>query len=89
MLLTNNNKKITITFDTDGASSISAIKIEKGESITLPEIEKTGFILDGWYLDDERVTESTIFDKDTILKAKWIIEIKPTRVPLALDTGLR
>jgi len=73
LLLTRNNQ-ITITFDTDGAKNISAIKINKGESVKLPNIKKQGFIFGGWYLKDERVTNSTTFDKDTTLKAKWINE---------------
>ena len=71
MLLTL-NKKITISFDTDGAKAISSIKINIGGSVKLPEVEKEGFILDGWYLNEERVTNNTKFTKDTTLKAKWI-----------------
>ena len=65
-------KKVTISFDTDGGSSVSAIEIKKGERITLPETQKEGYNLDGWFLNDERVTDKTTYDKDTTLKAKWI-----------------
>ena len=70
LLLT--GKKVTISFDTDGGSSVSAIKVKKGESITLPETEKEGYNLDGWFLNEERVTDKTTYDKDTTLKAKWM-----------------
>ena len=52
-------KKITITFDTDGAKEVSAIEIKKGESVKLPEVEKAGFILEGWYLNGVKVIDST------------------------------
>ena len=74
VLLLTGNKKITISFDTDGAKTISSITINKGGSVKLPDIEKEGFILDGWYLNEERVTNDTKFTKDTTLKAKWISE---------------
>ncbi len=70
--LFSSNKEIVITFDCDGAGSIAAIKTKKGESVELPEIEKEGYIFNGWYSDEIKVTNSTTFDKDTTLKAKWI-----------------
>lgn len=66
------NKEIVISFDCDGARSIAAIKIRKEESVELPEIEKEGYIFNGWYSDEIKVTNTTTFDKDTTLKAKWI-----------------
>lgn len=75
------NNEIIISFDTNGAKSVDIIKIRKGECINLPEIEKDGFIFDGWYLDSERVTNKTKFNKSAILKAKWISdEIKTFKV---------
>lgn len=70
--LFSSNKEIIITFDCNGASSIAAIKIIKGENVELPEIEKEGYIFNGWYSDEIKVTNTTTFDKDTTLKAKWI-----------------
>ena len=71
-------KKVTISFDTDGGSPVSAIKVKKGESITLPNTQKEDFNLDGWFLNDVRVTEKTTYDKDTTLKAKWISKTAET-----------
>ena len=67
-------KKVTITFDPDGGKSVSKITIKKGESAVLPKTAKEGFIFDGWYLNDERVTNSKTYDEDVTLKAKWISE---------------
>ena len=72
LLFAGKNNKITISFDTDGAKPISSIEIKKGESITLPSVSKKGYTLDGWYLKDQRVTNSTTYDEDVTLKAKWI-----------------
>ena len=62
---------VTISFDTDGASVIEPITIKKGESITLPTISRGGYVFDGWYLDDEKVSNLTKYDKDVTLKARW------------------
>ena len=86
LLLNNNNDKITISFDTGEAKGVSEIEIDKGESIKLPNIEKNGYALDGWYLNDERVTDTTVFDKNVTLKAKWI---KKFTVTFNLDDGTK
>lgn len=64
------------------------MEIKKGDSITLPEISKEGFILDGWYLGGKRVTNKTTYDKDVTLKAKWISkEIDTFTVTFNSDGG--
>ena len=72
LLLTGKESKITISFDVDGGKSVSSIEIKKGESIKLPDANKEGYTFDGWFLNDQRVTDSTAYDKDVTLKAKWI-----------------
>lgn len=72
LLLT--NKKVTISFDSDGGKFVNAVVIKKGGSVELPKVEKEGFILDGWYLNDKRVTDDTTFNESVTLKAKWISE---------------
>ena len=54
-------KKVTITFDSDGGTAVEVIKIKKGSTITLPESEKEGFTLEGWYIDEQKVTSDTTF----------------------------
>ena len=66
------NKKITVSFDANGAKAVEAIKIKKGESVNLPEIEKDGYIFVGWFLDGKIVSNSTTYDEDVTLKAEWI-----------------
>ncbi len=71
LLSTEKGGKITISFDADGGKPISSLKIKKGESISLPNTEKEEFTFDGWFEGDQKVTDSTTFDKDVTLKAKW------------------
>ena len=70
------NKKITISFKTDSNDTIDDMIIDSGSTIKLPTPTKKGYLFDGWYLDDEKVDENTIFKKDTKLNAKWIDDDK-------------
>lgn len=65
------NKKVTITFDSDGGTAVEVQKIKKGGTINIPESNKEGFTLDGWFIDEQRVTSDTTFSKNTTVKAKW------------------
>ena len=68
---TEEKELISITFFTDGGSSVEDLKIEKGKSIGLPTTAKDGYIFLGWFDGESEVNENTIFDKDTKLIAKW------------------
>ena len=65
----------TVTFDTDGGSSVSDIIVNQGESIeTLPTTTKDDYIFDGWYenlTDTNPVSEPYTPSGDIELKAKW------------------
>lgn len=80
------SEKITISFETDSDEKIDDIIIESGNKIDLPEIKKKGYTFDGWYLEDEKVSEDTTFDKDTTLKAKWIEETKEKTFTIKFDS---
>jgi len=64
-------EEVTLTFDTDGGSEIESVKVEKGKTYELPEPTKENYDFKGWYLDDTLVDNTTVFDKDVTLKAKW------------------
>ncbi len=68
---------ISITFFTDGGSSVQDLKIEKGKSVELPTTTKDGYNFLGWFDGDKEISESTMFEEDTKLIAKWK-EIPPT-----------
>ena len=78
-------KKVTITFDSDGGTAVEVIKIKKGSTITLPESEKEGFTLEGWYIDEQKVTSDTTFNKNTTLKARWTTS-KPKSFKVTFDS---
>ena len=62
---------VVITLDVDGGSPVENLKIEKGKTAILPKTEKEGYTFEGWYLDDEKIEEDYVYEKDTTLKAKW------------------
>lgn len=72
----NNDSTYTITFDSNGGSSINALAKTAGENITPPdEPTKTGFIFDGWYADNNtfnsRYTFTAMPEENITLYAKW------------------
>ena len=79
------NKKITITFDSDGGTTVEVQKIKKGGTINIPESTKEGFTLDGWFIDEQRVTSTTTFNKNTTVKAKWTTA-KPKSFKVTFDS---
>lgn len=70
-------KEVTLTFDTDGGSTIAPITAEIGAEITPPSApEKEGFVFDGWYLTADRSGESVTLptvmpEKNTTYYAKF------------------
>ena len=63
--------KITIDFDSDGGSNVSSMEILKGDKIKLPIIEKEGYDFLGWFINDGKIDDNYIYNKDVILQAKW------------------
>ena len=66
----------TVTFDSKGGSEVKAVKVKKGNTITLPaNPTKVDFIFGGWFTDDD--TFKNQFDAKTpitanlTLYAKW------------------
>lgn len=69
----------TVRFDTDGADTISAQKIKKGEKVKCPDAPtKDGFGFDGWYTD-KALTEP--YDFDATVKSSFTLYAKWTEVP--------
>lgn len=79
------NKKVTIKFDTDGGTVVEVQKIKKGGTITIPESTKEGYTLDGWFIDEQRVTSDTTFSKNTTVKARWTTN-KPKSFVVTFDS---
>ena len=73
IIIMKNNKKYTITFDTQGGNTIEAIEVKANETLVLPKKpEKEGYIFLHW-VDEENKPVSNNFKvlKDMKLIAKW------------------
>ena len=65
---------ITLKFDVDGGVAISDVTAEKGETVTLPIPEKTGYKFEGWYLSENfegLPVEEVVVDGSATYYAKW------------------
>jgi uncharacterized repeat protein (TIGR02543 family) len=67
----------TVTFDSNGGSSVSDKTVESGGTISLPaEPTKAGYDFRGWYSDNNTFatafTSSTTVNSDITVYAKWI-----------------
>ena len=75
----------TVTFDTNGGSSIANATVEIGSPITLPTPTRSGYTFAGWYTDAElqnKVSGSTYTPTaGTTLYAKWTVASTDGSVP--------
>lgn len=65
----------TIEFDCNGGSEVEKQIVEEGKLIDKPsDPTRSGYIFDGWYLDDEKYDFSIAPTANLTLMASWIIE---------------
>ena len=65
-------KSYTVTFDTDGGSSVSAATVEEGKTAAKPTAPtKEHYTFAGWYLGDAEYNFSAPVTSDVTIKAKW------------------
>ena len=64
--------KYTVKFNTNGASRLDNVEVYEGKLLKEPTVSREGYVLQGWYLDDELYDFSKPVEKDMLLKAKWI-----------------
>ena len=85
--------QVTITFDANGGTvAPSSMTVEKGETLDsrMPTPSKSGHNFEGWYMDqnfteENKVTNGTKFEDNTILYAKWTAITPPEPKP---ETGV-
>ena len=66
----------TVTFDSDGGSTVSSQRVESGKTVTKPSNPtKTDYDFDGWFTGDTLYDFDTPVKADITLKAKWEIAI--------------
>lgn len=76
--------KYTVTFNSDGGSSVAKQIVEDGKKVTEPKAPtKKGYTFKGWYLGNTKYNFSNEVTKDITLKAKWdkVQEEKPNTQP--------
>ena len=62
----------TVTFDSDGGSTVAAQKVESGKKATKPtDPTKKGYTFDKWMLGEKEFDFSTKITEDITLKAKY------------------
>lgn len=79
-----NSSEYTITLDY-GYDSQKTTAETVGGKITMPISERPGYKLVGWFDGSTECTSSTVFNKDTTLKAKW--EAATYTIQYSLDGG--
>lgn len=87
----NENKKYSVTFEENGGTLVDDIyDIEKGATVTLPNITRIGYIFEGWYtsksfIKGTEITNNTNIGKDIKVYAKW--KALSFKVNIDLDGG--
>lgn len=72
LLLKGCGKEYTVTFDSNGGTTVASVKVKEGETVTKPEDPKRdGYTFGGWYLDEKEYDFKSKVTKDITLKAHW------------------
>ena len=82
----------TLTFETNGGSTIGSVTRESGTMIDLSSFtsRRTGYTFKGWYLDSTLKTKitSVTLDENKMVYADWTENVAdPTSVPKTGDTS--
>ena len=77
----------TVKFNSDGGTAVNSQKVKPNGLVTEPEaITKYGFILDGWYLNNNKYDFSTPVTKNITLVAKWSEDTAVLRYEVTFDS---
>ena len=64
--------KYTVTFDSNGGSSVAKQTVEEGKKVTQPKNPtRSGYTFEGWYLGSTKYNFSNKVTKNITLTAKW------------------
>ena len=78
---TNNQttERMVVIFNTNCETVVPQAKVVYGSTVALPIVQKEGYVLDGWYLNDQKWLEESSVTENITLEAKWIpLEYKIT-----------
>ncbi len=82
-------ENVTVTFNTDGGTTINPVTVKAGESVTKPaDPAKTGYVFDGWYSNTECTTTydfASTVERDITVYAKWTEYINKYTVSFNLN----
>ena len=62
---------VWVAFDAAGGTTVDHVFVNADEGIALPVSTRAGYTLEGWYLDDSKVSEHDTFDDPVTLTAHW------------------
>ena len=71
-----------ITFDSDGGTSVSPLTVEKGQTVNLPTVTKSGYDFLGWYYNDTLLEDSFTYtySESITVTAKWKKQVTLTNL---------
>lgn len=64
-------KTYTVKFNSNGGTKVDDVKVNEGNTILAPTVTRDGYILDGWYIGEEKFDFKTPITKNLTLKARW------------------
>ncbi len=66
------NTECTVTFDSDGGTFVSSVKVNSGDTLpTITNPTRSGYTFVGWTLDGENFDVNTTITQSIVLTAKW------------------
>lgn len=88
VLVARYKNEVSVSFDTDGGSTVKSISAYEGENIDMPDVPvKEGYKFVGWQLDGEDYDFSVAISGDVTLKAKWVESDEEVTVTFDTDGG--
>ena len=79
---------LTVKFDSKGGSSVKSQSVKSGETATEPTgVTYAGYILSGWYLNNNKYDFSTPVTKSITLVAKWEEDPDVKRYTVSFDSN--
>lgn len=60
-----------LIFDENGGTEVVDISKPKGESVSLPETTRSGYIFAGWFVGETEYTSTAMPSESVVLKAGW------------------
>ena len=84
--LTPVEEKYTVSFDSNGGSSVASQTIVKGNKVTKPaDPTRSGYTFEGWTLNGNSYDFNTPVNGDITLKANWKEVVKPKKYTVTIS----